>query len=472
MLLSARRVSLTFVATASAAVASTSTPLTVVGLDLALVHNTTSEVHNTLAKRGTFSGVLCGMGIQSQCPSVTAVDTLIDTSNCGIIGNICPTSYANSIGNTYCSAGQCMSGCSDGFAFSPSAGGCVNTLNDPYNCGAVGLVCQVANAQSSCEAGSCSVLTCNSGFTVVNGVCASTGAINTQTDPQNCGQTGNVCTIATGATGVTCSTGVCQSKACSTGYTLADGVCSAANTMTSTDNCGAVGRRCPTKYSNGLGTTQCVGGLCMPSACADGYLFDTSISSCRPVTNDPKNCGAIGNVCVVTGGVAGCTSSACVIVSCTTPFRLVGGICSMSASSRARTKRAKPVKPIKLCPGVETACPIVGSASYLDAKQEGFSGIRAPSVHGLKAAGGYECLDTSFSIESCGGCSSMGEGVNCLETPHSSGVGCSAGTCVVFSCRAGYKPNLDATACVKTVSVARQRRSHAKRSSSKVHHRH
>lgn len=26
----------------------------------------------------------------------------------GIIGNICPTSYANSVGTTYCSAGQCM----------------------------------------------------------------------------------------------------------------------------------------------------------------------------------------------------------------------------------------------------------------------------------------------------------------------------------------------------------------------------
>ena len=47
-------------------------------------------------------------------------------------------------------------------------------------------------------------------------------------------------------------------------------------------------------------------------------------------------------------------------------------------------------------------------------------------------------LDTRYSLESCGGCSSMGEfsaGVNCLALPNSSGVGCDNGTCVVFSCK-------------------------------------
>ena len=49
-----------------------------------------------------------------------------------------------------------------------------------------------------------------------------------------------------------------------------------------------------------------------------------------------------------------------------------------------------------------------------------------------------DSLDTRYSLESCGGCSSMGEfsaGVNCLALPNSSGVGCDNGTCVVFSCK-------------------------------------
>ena len=86
----------------------------------------------------------------------------------------------------------------------------------------------------------------------------------------------------------------------------------------------------------------------------------------------------------------------------------------------------------------ETACPIVGSASFLRARSEGFSAFKSDNIAALNAAGGYECLDTRYSLESCGGCSSMGEfsaGVNCLALPNSSGVGCDNGTCVVFSCK-------------------------------------
>ncbi|KAK4703347.1 hypothetical protein P7C70_g2871, partial [Phenoliferia sp. Uapishka_3] len=409
MLFTRRGSAIAFVATASAAVASTTslTPLASIGLDLALIGNTTSGI---LSKRSSVSGVLCGIGILSSCPSTSTVDTLTDTNNCGTLGNICPTQYANSIGTVSCSAGTCVSTCDTGFTFSTEAGGCVDTQNDPLNCGALATVCKVANGEASCSSGSCTVLSCASGFTLVNNTCTAAETVNTQTDPTNCGMAGNICTIGTGSTAVTCSTGVCQQTACSTGYTLVNGACTIINTMTSTSNCGAIGRQCPSSYANGLGTTMCVGGLCMPSACVVGYGFDTSISSCRPIMTDPNNCGAVGNVCLTIGGVSGCTAGSCVVVSCITPYRLTDGFCSMSASQRARTKRSKPVKPISLCPGTESACPIRGSKSFLALQESGFAAIRAPSKFGLQAAGGYECLDTDYSIESCGGCSSMGEG--------------------------------------------------------------
>lgn len=60
-------------------------------------------------------------------------------------------------------------------------------------------------------------------------------------------------------------------------------------------------------------------------------------------------------------------------------------------------------------------------------------------------------------------------GINCLETPHSAGVGCSAGACVIFSCKAGYKPNAAATGCQKVAPTARHRRGRSKRSHATPH---
>ena len=75
------RATVALVATASAAIASTSsvTPLASVGLDLAIIGNTTEH---SLGKRSVISGVLCGIGIISSCPVGTTVNTLVDTSNC------------------------------------------------------------------------------------------------------------------------------------------------------------------------------------------------------------------------------------------------------------------------------------------------------------------------------------------------------------------------------------------------------
>lgn len=79
----------------------------------------------------------------------------------------------------------------------------------------------------------------------------------------------------------------------------------------------------------------------------------------------------------------------------------------------------------------ETACPILGSASYELAVAHHFSSS-SNDLSGIMAqGGGYECLDTTASLESCGGCASTGEGVDCTQLRGANGVGCEAGACLI-----------------------------------------
>lgn len=47
------------------------------------------------------------------------------------------------------------------------------------------------------------------------------------------------------------------------------------------------------------------------------------------------------------------------------------------------------------------------------------------------AAGGYECLDTTQALESCGGCASTGEGQDCTKIRGAQGYACEASVCRV-----------------------------------------
>lgn len=94
---------------------------------------------------------------------------------------------------------------------------------------------------------------------------------------------------------------------------------------------------------------------------------------------------------------------------------------------------------------VSAACPIAGSASFAT-----YSGSKDALVGAINnGLMGYECLDTSDSVESCGGCASVGEGTDCTTIPHAEGVGCSAGKCVILNCESGYKPSVVGDKCLQ-----------------------
>jgi hypothetical protein len=79
---------------------------------------------------------------------------------------------------------------------------------------------------------------------------------------------------------------------------------------------------------------------------------------------------------------------------------------------------------VTLCPKGREACPI-------------------PGLFG----GEYECLNTKVELESCGGCASTGKGQDCTQIPNAWNVGCSEGSCKVYSCLKGYGVNAEGTAC-------------------------
>lgn len=71
-----------------------------------------------------------------------------------------------------------------------------------------------------------------------------------------------------------------------------------------------------------------------------------------------------------------------------------------------------PTHPSASTASTETACPSSSSPSN-------------PS------SAGYECLDPRTELQSCGGCATLGEGMDCTAIPGAMGVGCQDGQCVV-----------------------------------------
>jgi len=59
-----------------------------------------------------------------------------------------------------------------------------------------------------------------------------------------------------------------------------------------------------------------------------------------------------------------------------------------------------------LCPAGLTSCPIAGAGP-----------------------GAFECLDPKSELESCGGCTAMGQGEDCTAIGHAKSVGCEDGVC-------------------------------------------
>lgn len=173
--------------------------------------------------------------------------------------------------------------------------------------------------------------------------------------------------------------------------------------------------------------------------------------------NNPAACGTSRTACrTPANSVATCNVGTCGF-TCNPGYvtNAAGTGCVSGPSTKPKKKRG--LTSPDLCPAGETACPITGSASF---------GAFVNSSDRVKdfahSAGGFECIETGSDLESCGGCTSLGTGYDCTRIANSAEVGCSNGKCVLYSCRKGYVPTLEAEKCIKIKETHKQRSSHVR----------
>jgi hypothetical protein len=326
---------------------------------------TAAGVHACGVHGNTSDGIVCGAGntvAGNLCQSnggsgikATGTNGYIDGNNCGsnsrgievtgsgnlIVRNTARTNtngdYAisanNNYGQLYNDPGAAFvatnpwanfAGCATGQT--SCAGVCVNLQTDPNNCGNCGIVCAARpNASVSCVSGNCQYV-CNAGFLDCNGLTIDGCEVNVLSDPNNCNGCALVCPPHPNAS-VACVNGSCQ-YTCNVGFAdcninMADGC--EINTNTSVNNCGGCGLTCPTHPNS---SPNCLGGNCGISCNAGfGNCDGNLVNGCEiNLLTDLNNCGACGNVCILSNANAACTFGSCVISSCTGGFTNCNGI--------------------------------------------------------------------------------------------------------------------------------------------------
>ncbi|KAA1472643.1 hypothetical protein DENSPDRAFT_193617 [Dentipellis sp. KUC8613] len=168
----------------------------------------------------------------------------------------------------------------------------------------------------------------------------------------------------------------------------------------------------------------CASGAPCNYHCKDGFQpqYDDGVDCDNPGNNIPKDC------------------------TCPPPMSVCNGQCgnfphgcgSQAPSSRRRRSNAPK------CDAGKTICGVPGGS------------------HGR----GWECIDTTSDLESCGGCaiaspfdsltSRAKVGVDCSALPHVSSVSCKASACVVEACASGFEPSPAKDACIAVAVAARR----------------
>ncbi len=191
-----------------------------------------------------------------------------------------------------------------------------DTQNDPQNCGNCGNVCSYPYGVPACNGGSCELLHCLDGYDDCNGFDLDGCEKNTDTDVQNCGSCDNACQFD--HAGASCLAGTCVMGSCNTGYldcnsSDVDGC--EADIFFDELNCSGCGVRCTFANGNGI----CSGGNCFLDSCIAGYddCDNQDGNGCEvDLLTDPNNCSFCNNVCPGSVGTPVCNNGSCDVSSC------------------------------------------------------------------------------------------------------------------------------------------------------------
>jgi hypothetical protein len=208
-----------------------------------------------------------------------------------------------------CSEGSCVrTACTDP-SFDDCDGmtsnGCETDVRvSTMHCGRCGNRCALANATTNCVRSACEIAACTGTFRDCDELAINGCEVNINTNIDNCGSCGAMCTIANG-TG-RCE-GTCRVGTCNPGFADCDGSATngcEVNTNTSATHCGGCGMACPSGQ-------LCVAGVCTPSSMCTAPRR-MCLGVCVDVTNNRENCGACGVVCNVRSNATNnCVSSTC-----------------------------------------------------------------------------------------------------------------------------------------------------------------
>ncbi|MEM6368764.1 MAG: MXAN_6577-like cysteine-rich protein [Myxococcota bacterium] len=332
-------------------------------------------------------GFLCPTGLES-C-SESCVDTANDPANCGGCELACDSTEV--CGNGTCST-QCPSGQSE------CDRQCVDLATSLGNCGECGNTCPSGEV---CSQGACQT-SCGGGLVECAGTCR-----DLDSDRANCGACGVTC-----PGGEVCVDGGCE-VSCPGGQANCDGFC--VDTDTDRANCGACGSDCAAGQI-------CGGGTCAIS-CPDGQI--ACEGRCVNTSSDRNNCDACGVTC---GDGEVCTDGTCQL-SCggTTPTACDGGCVNTDTDPEH-------------CGGCGIVCG-PGEACNM-------STCAANCGPGLTDCNGA-CVDLTNNPDFCGACD-----VDCPTTPNTDPI-CVRSVCGL-SCQPGFgdcNADIDADGCETNLEV-------------------
>ena len=231
------------------------------------------------------------------------INTKTDSNHCGACGTSCATTNASS---TSCNGGTCVPICTGKFLAcgNPQNGCAINTASDPLNCGACNSVCSTA-AAAHVSANGCSSSTCKPVCAALYADCDSIPSNGCElpvgSDKTNCGGCGVVCGTSAHTTATACTNGACT-PTCAAGWKDCGTAAQGCNVqLGTTSNCLSCGDNCGTGFCTAGG---CSGHLDIAVAGVPTYSAASFNGSAVPMTT--KNhvlTNASGNNRIVLVGV-------------------------------------------------------------------------------------------------------------------------------------------------------------------------